>query len=449
MTRSRDTASIIPTVDAKGDLLVGTADNTIDNLPAGTNGTYLKANSASATGLEWATGVESIVDAKGDLLVGTADNTVDNLSPGTNGQILTANSATSTGLEWTTPASTGNLIINGAMQVAQRGTSTASITTTGYYTVDRWNTVVTTQGSWTQSVENDAPSGSGFSKSLKMLCTVADSSPAADDQVRIDHRFEGQNLQVIRKGTSDAQELTLQFWVKSNVVGTYIAHLSDVDNSRAVSSSYTINTSGVWEKKTIVFPADVTGAFDNDNASSLICNFFLGAGSNRTTGTLRTVWGSDISADRAVGQTNLAAATNNYWQITGVQLEAGAVATPYPFQNIQAELAACMRYYQRFPGGTGCGLSGVGYSGTQTLMSFSLPVTMRAAPSPSVSGQIVISDQFVADPATSSPIIDQSTVSTVGGRLMIGGFSGLTVARFYSSPGTVVGSGFIEMRAEL
>jgi hypothetical protein len=100
MTRSRDTASIIPTVDAKGDLLVGTADNTVDNLPAGTNGTYLKANSASTTGLEWATGVESIVDAKGDLLVGTADNTIDNLSPGTNGQVLTANSATATGLQW-------------------------------------------------------------------------------------------------------------------------------------------------------------------------------------------------------------------------------------------------------------------------------------------------------------------------------------------------------------
>jgi hypothetical protein len=102
MTRSRDTANIIPTVDAKGDLLVGTANNEIDNLTAGTNGTYLKANSASATGLEWATGVESIVDAKGDLLVGTADNTIDNLSPGTNGQVLTANSATGTGLEWTT-----------------------------------------------------------------------------------------------------------------------------------------------------------------------------------------------------------------------------------------------------------------------------------------------------------------------------------------------------------
>jgi hypothetical protein len=121
MTRSRDTASIIPTVDAKGDLLVGTANNEIDNLPAGTNGTYLKANSASATGLEWGTGVESIVDAKGDLLVGTADNTVDNLSPGTNGQVLTANSATTTGLQWIT-----------SVPVANGGTGATALSSGGY-----------------------------------------------------------------------------------------------------------------------------------------------------------------------------------------------------------------------------------------------------------------------------------------------------------------------------
>jgi hypothetical protein len=142
---------------------------------------------------------------------------------------------------------------------------------------------------------------------------------------------------------------------------------------------------------------------------------------------------------------------NRNFYLAGVQLEVGPVATPFRRNapSIQAELSACQRYYQIFPGGAGCGLTGVGYTTTQTLMSFSLPVTMRSAPSPSISGQIVISDQFVADPGTTSPTIDQSTISPVGGRLMIGGFSGLTVSRFYSSPGTIVGSGFIQFSSEL
>ena len=152
MTRSRDTASIIPTVDAKGDLLVGTADNAIDNLPAGTNGTYLKANSASATGLEWGTGVESIVDAKGDLLVGTADNTIDNLSPGTNGQVLTANSATTTGLQWA--ASDGvRVFADTAGRTAAIPSPTEGMTT---YQLDT-NFIDTYSGTaWVPTVSNNA-----------------------------------------------------------------------------------------------------------------------------------------------------------------------------------------------------------------------------------------------------------------------------------------------------
>jgi hypothetical protein len=129
MTRSRDTASIIPTVDAKGDLLAGTANNEIDNLSVGSNGTYLKANSSSATGLEWGTGVESIVDAKGDLLVGTADNTVDNLPAGTNGQLLTANSATATGLEWTTQITPGLVPIIPTSVTTVSGSASINATT--------------------------------------------------------------------------------------------------------------------------------------------------------------------------------------------------------------------------------------------------------------------------------------------------------------------------------
>jgi hypothetical protein len=287
-----------------------------------------------------------------------------------------------------------NLIINGAMQVAQRGTSTTGITGTGYYTADRWRYAVVTQGTWTQTLENDAPTGSGFRNSTKVLCTTADAAPAAADLIQFNERIEGQNLQAIRKGTSSAQQLTASFWVKSNVTGTYIAELLDVDNTRQISAAYSIASSGTWEKKTIVFPADTTGAFDNDNNDSLRLIFWLGAGTDFTSGTLNTSWASTTNANRAVGQTNLAAATNNYWQITGVQLEVGAVATPFEFKPIEQELAECQRYYWRNTTGNTFGAIALGFATTTTagavLVSF--PVAMRAKPTSIDSSNLAVTD---------------------------------------------------------
>ena len=245
------------------------------------------------------------------------------------------------------PSRDRNVIINGAMQIAQRGTSTASITTNGFYTADRFNLNTTSLGTWTQSVEADAPTGSGFRNSLKMLCTTADASPSAGDVMVMFQRFEGKNVQQFLKGTASAKPFAVSFWVKSNVTGTYIAELQDTDNTRQVSASYTISASATWEKKTIIYPADTTGALDNNNESSLQVNFWMGAGSDRTSGTLQTTWAATVNANRVVGQTNLAAATSNYWQITGVQLEAGSVATPFEFEDFGTTLAKCQRYYEK------------------------------------------------------------------------------------------------------
>jgi hypothetical protein len=240
-----------------------------------------------------------------------------------------------------------NLVINGAMQVAQRGTSTASITSDTYATTDRWRFLPSSQGTWTMSVENDAPTGSGFRKSTKVLCTTADASPAGADYVRLDQRIEGQNLQVVKKGTAAAEQLTISFWVKANVTGTYIVSLYDNDNNRVVSKSYTINASATWEYKTITFPADTTGALDNDNDVSLILIFRLGVGSNYSSGTLQTTWATYSDANSAVGQVNLASAINNYWQVTGVQLEVGDTATPFEFKSFEDDLLECQRYYEK------------------------------------------------------------------------------------------------------
>jgi hypothetical protein len=269
------------------------------------------------------------------------------------------------------------------MQIAQRGTSTASITTAGYYTADRWGLDITTLGTWTMSVENDAPTGSGFRKSAKVNCTTADASPAAGDSFLFQQIIEGQNLQHIKKGTANAEQLTVSFWVKANVTGTYIAFLQDTDNTRSVSKTYTINASATWEYKTITFPADTTGAFDNDNGGSLYLRFVLGAGSNWTSGTRNETWASLILANLAAGQTvNLASATSNYWQVTGVQLEVGDTATPFEFKSIEDDLLECQRYYFRFPAGDAYQHFGVSYtnSGTAFQGIVNAPVTMRAIP---------------------------------------------------------------------
>jgi len=276
-----------------------------------------------------------------------------------------------------------NFVINGDMQIAQRGTSTASITTAGYYTADRWGLDITTLGTWTMSVENDAPTGSGFRKSAKVNCTTADASPAAGDSFLFQQIIEGQNLQHIKKGTANAEQLTVSFWVKANVTGTYIAFLQDTDNTRSVSKTYTINASATWEYKTITFPADTTGAFDNDNGGSLYLRFVLGAGSNWTSGTRNETWASLILANLAAGQTvNLASATSNYWQVTGVQLEVGDTATPFEFKSIEDDLLECQRYYFRFPAGDAYQHFGVSYtnSGTAFQGIVNAPVTMRAIP---------------------------------------------------------------------
>jgi hypothetical protein len=279
-----------------------------------------------------------------------------------------------------------NLLYNGAMQIHQRSASVAGITTSGYYTADRMSASVSSLGTWTQTVEVDAPTGSGLRKSIKMLCTTADASPAATDVLLLEQNLEGQDVQRVRKGTSSAQQLTLSFWVKSNVTGTYIAELRDNDNNRSVSVSYNIISANTWEFERLTFPADTVGVFDNDNALSLEVSFWLAAGSNFTSGSLlQTTWGT-LTSSRAVGQTNLASATNNYWQMTGAQLEIGPVATSFEFKSFGNELRECQRYYEKSydiatnPGSvTGTHQGAVYYNNNNATFNtfFTIPVTFN------------------------------------------------------------------------
>jgi hypothetical protein len=242
-----------------------------------------------------------------------------------------------------------NLIINGAMQIAQRNTSVTGITTSDYYTADRWRIPLSSAGTWTMNVDSSGPTNTEFRRSANVICTTADSSLAAGDVFVFEQRIEGQNLQGIKKGTSAAESLTVSFWVKSSNTGTYICEFVDVDNTRQISKSYTINTANTWEKKTITVPPDTTGQFDNDNAQSFQLIFWLAAGTTFSSGTLNSsAWASTTAANRAVGQLNLANFSGNYWAVTGIQLETGTVATPFEMRDIGQELALCQRYFQPF-----------------------------------------------------------------------------------------------------
>ena len=246
-----------------------------------------------------------------------------------------------------------SLIINGDMTVAQRGTSKTALGNgdSGYHTVDRFQFVEggSPTGEFTMSQSTEAPEG--FSNSLKMECTTADTALAASDSLEIRTVLEGQDLQVFKKGTSNAEKMALSFWVRSDKTGTYTVGLIDKDNSnRITSKSYSIDTADTWEYKTLIFDGDTTGAFANDNGRSLDIGWYLGAGTTYTTGTLATTWQADDSADRVhSSQVNLSDTVGNEWYITGVKLEVGSTATPFQHESYGENLLKCQRYFFRVP----------------------------------------------------------------------------------------------------
>lgn len=293
-----------------------------------------------------------------------------------------------------------NFLINGDMGIRQRETSVTGIGSSGYYTVDRWNTLIAgTVGTWTQTSENDGPSGQGFPRSLKMTCTTSNASLGSTDQLVIQQRLEGQNVQGILKGTANAQQVTVSFWVKSGTTGTYIAELQDNDNSRCASKTYTINSANTWERKTLTFPADTSGVLDNDNGYSLSINFWLVAGSDFTSGSLQSGW-QTTTANRAASspaQVNLSAgqvAGTNYWQITGVQLELGVTATEFERLPITTATLLCQRYFFKLTQDNAGQFTWAfgAISSADALYLILYPVAMRATPTVTMTGKVTLFD---------------------------------------------------------
>jgi len=239
-----------------------------------------------------------------------------------------------------------NVLVNGAMNVAQRSTSETALgaNTGSYRTVDRWKINTNgTAGRFTMTQDSSAPSG--FANSTKFACTTADTSIAAGELFTFQQRIEGQDLQRFAKGTSDAKQFAVSFYVKGNANATYAVELIDQNNSyRHVNKTFNVTTD--WTRVEIIFPADTTGTLNDDNNASLDLTFFLHAGSTYTSGTIQETWGALTQGNRAAGISSFFDSTSRTFFITGVQLEVGSQSTPFEHESYGDTLAKCQRYYQ-------------------------------------------------------------------------------------------------------
>jgi len=376
--------------------------------------------------------------------------------------ILDASGGNTTTINGTTPTAYNtmgkNLIINGAMQIAQRGTQSTGITTTGFRTVDRFRTSLSSLGTWTEDQSTDAPSG--FSNSFKLTCTTADASPAAGDVAYIRYMFEGFELQNLAYGTSSAKPMTLSFWVKSNKTGSASVQLLQNDNSsKNISPSYAINSANTWEYKTISIPADTAGNIDNDNGPAVSLIWWLNSGSTYSSGSTQTSWSTYSAADSNAANLGVGGATSDYIAITGVQLEVGSVATEFERRPYGTELQLCQRYYQRYGypdsfintsqvvwvDATTFGYF-ITFDTDDGLMTHPLPVRMRATPSASITeSYISLNNQTQSFTSGNTLQLNSSTVTHAS--FHIDTNDGITTPMFAVSFSNA--NGYYDLSAEL
>ena len=279
-----------------------------------------------------------------------------------------------------------NLVINGAMQVAQRGSSFTDISNeSGKYILDRFEFKSTGTAAWTvaQSTAGSVLANTGFAEAVKIDCTTADTSLSTNQEIFITQKIEAQNLQHLRYGQSAAKSLTLSFWTRSNKTGDYGIWCYAQDGPRQYATTYTISSADTWEKKVITIPGDTSGTINNDNGSGFEVRFYLAAGPTHS-GTPSNTWTSTIN--NRTTTLNLADSTSNEWYLTGLQLEVGDVATDFEHRSYGDELARCQRYFEALymNAGTHGFQSATSYGGQVSNNIFA--VTKRAQPTFSLEG---------------------------------------------------------------
>jgi len=274
-----------------------------------------------------------------------------------------------------------NLIINGNMSIAQRGTSTTSITTDTFGACDRWEVDLASAGTWTMEQVGDAPYNIGFTHCTSLSCT-ASHAMGGGGKISLRQKMESYNIKGLMGGTPNAKPLTASFWVKSNEPGKYYVVLyrprTGTDSTR-IGISYTIEQSEVWEFKTITFPPDTTNGYaTSDNGNGLEIHFFL-ASDDSVYGSEQYGHWRTGSTSLAKGQTNLAAATGNYFRVTGVQLEIGNEHTEFEHLQLTEDLLLCQRYYHKL--NSTQWLYNITSNNDYRRATITFPVEMRGAPS--------------------------------------------------------------------
>ena len=282
-------------------------------------------------------------------------------------------------------SSNRNLIINGDMTISQRGSSWTTASGYGDYTVDRWMTGHTVTGKFSSAWVEDAPTG--FKYSWKATSASAYSVGAGEEFI-VRQKIEGSNCAHLALGSASAKTVTLSFWVKSSLTGTFTGAFLNSAENRCYIFTYAISSAATWEKKEVTVALDTSGTWLTTNGIGLTLYFSLGAGAN-LVGTAGSWAGAkDLTVSGAVNFVGTGSAT---WQITGVQLEVGSTSTDFELEPFETTLAKCQRYFCRtYAYGTATGAADTSHGavmnsieGSQTYASagnFNFPVEMRAAP---------------------------------------------------------------------
>jgi hypothetical protein len=276
-----------------------------------------------------------------------------------------------------------NIVYNGDMRIYQRGSTQSGST---MYIADRWTFAESGTTACTSAITTDVPAGQGFSRSGKIEVTTASGTPSSSNYAILRQRFEGQDLQNLLYGTSDAKELTLSFWIKSSKTGIYNVQLTHVDATNKYNTiQYTINTANTWEKKTVTFSGDQTTPISNSILNKFEILFWFMAGPTYSGGTyIENTWQA-TNSNRAVNQVNAMDTIGNTIYITGIQFEIGSSATDFEQRSYQEELSLCRRYYYRITQitqnfGKTNDFFGIGQavSTTKAIIHVSFPVPLRA-----------------------------------------------------------------------
>ena len=331
-----------------------------------------------------------------------------------------------------------NRIINGDMQIDQRN----AVAISNSYTVDRWQFFYSSTGAAQSAKSGDYPPT--FSSSLLFDVTTADTSIASTEYALFVQPVEGFNVSDLAWGSASAQYVTLSFWIKSTTIGTYCVNLRNNDATRSYVAEYSVLVANTWEKKIITIPGDTSGTWLTDNSAGIRVCFTFATGTTYQTTANAWVAGNFIGTSN---QVNLLANTANEARITGVQLEAGTVATPFERRSYGQELALCYRYYRKYNStGTTYTAFGSGLSGGAASISrwgFNLDIPMRTTIVPSftncvgwnggVGGAISASTNYSS---TNFVDIDLTT-------------SGMTATTGLIAKVLILSNGYIELTSEL